>query len=350
MRCQEVKINGISIGDNYNVFIVAELGVCHEQHVELAEHFIEVASDAGIQAVKVESFQADELVLDKTITHTYGTINGEITENYYNLLKRLELTYDDIKKLKFKADKCDILFFSTVHNKKNVDVIDEIGVCAFKIASPDIINFPLLRYVATKKKPIFLDTGGAYIYEIEQAILTLEKMGIKDIIIMHNPSGYPAPPEKTDLRMISVLKKIFEYPVGLSCHTPGFDMVMAAIALGANVIEKPISRSKEIKNPEHIFSFLDVEAKDFVKRIRNLEKALGGKRRKDIDEKTLPRFIGRRGIYAKYDIKKGEKIDMDMILLAKPQKGIPVQFIDNIIGRRAKNDIKKHNPITWDDI
>lgn len=345
-----VRVGGKNIGDGEKTFTVVELGVCHEQNVELADHFIAVAKKAGADAVKVESFQADELVVDKTIEHEYGTTKGVKRENYYNLLKRLELSYDDFAKLKKKADEVGILFFSTVHNKHSVDFMESIGVCAYKIASPDIINYPLLRYVAQKNLPIFMDSGGAFMSEIDRAVVILEIAGAKDVIVMHNPSGYPAPPEKTDLRMISTIKNTFDIPVGLSCHTPGFDMVVASVALGANVVEKPISRNRDVENPEHIFSFLDIEAEEFISKIRTVETSLGNKRRSVVNEKSLPRFIGRRGTYAAKDLDPGEIISEENILFAKPWKGISVEFSNEIIGKKAKKALRRHTPILWGDI
>ncbi len=345
-----VRIGDKRIGDGEKVFIVVELGVCHEQSVKLAEHFIETAAKCGADAVKVESFQADELVIDKTIEHEYGTINGVKRENYYKLLKRLELSYSQFKQLKKKADKFGILFFSTVHNKKSVDFMVDIGVCAIKIASPDVINYPLIRYVAQKGLPTFMDTGGAFISEIDKAVCVLENEGVQDIIIMHNPSGYPAPPEKTDLRMIPTIKRLFDVPAGLSCHTPNFDMVVASVALGANVIEKPISRNKATESPEHIFSFLDTEAEEFVSKIRIVEISLGNKRRTVVAEKSLPRFIGRRGIYAAKDLNIGDEISEENIIFAKPWNGISVEFIDDVVGKKVNKPIEKNSPINWGDI
>jgi len=345
-----VRFREKNIGADEDVFIVVELGVCHEQKVELAEYFIEVAAKAGADAVKVESFQADELVIDKTLEHEYGTVKGAKKENYYELLKRLELSYGDYARLKKKADRAGIMFFSTVHNKYSVDFMESIDVCAYKIASPDVINSPLLRYVAPKGLPIFMDTGGAFIGEIERAVTVLESSGCNDLIIMHNPSGYPAPPDKTDLRMITAIKALLDVPVGLSCHTPGFDMVVASVALGADVVEKPISRNRNIESPEHIFSFLDKETDEFVSKIRTTEISLGKKRRIEVDEKSLPRFIGRRGIYAAKNLEPGEVVSEENIVFAKPWRGISVEFVDDVMGKLIKRKISKHQPLGWGDI
>lgn len=342
-----VRVGDRRIGSGEKTFVVFELGVCHEQNVELAEHFIEVAKKTGADAVKVEAFQADELVIDRSITHEYGTVSGVKRENYYQLSKRLELTFDDYARLKNKADKEGILFFSTVHNKRCVDFMESLGVCAFKLASPDIINYPLIRYVSAKGLPVFADTGGAFMSEIEKAVTEYRSAGLENLILMHNPSGYPAPPEKTDLRMIPSMKKLLDIPVGLSCHTPGFDMTVAATAIGADVIEKPISRNRHLQSPEHIFSFLDTEALEFISRIRTTEISLGKKRRDVVMEKSLPRFIGRRGIYAAKDLTAGKIISEEDVVFAKPWRGISVEFVDEVIGRKVNREINKHQPIEW---
>jgi N,N'-diacetyllegionaminate synthase len=345
-----VTIRDKQIGNGEDVFVVFELGVCHEQNVELAEQLIEAAAKAGADAVKTEAFQADEILADKTITTKYTTADGPVEENYYDLLKRLELSYDDLHRLKKKADEVGILFFSTVHNTKSVDFMDSINVCAFKLASPDIIHHPLLRHIATKNRPVFLDTGGAFIGEVEAAVDVLRHAGANDVLVMHNPSGYPAPPEKTDLRMMSTLKNVLEIPVGLSCHTPGLDVVMGAVAVGADIIEKPISRDQNIASPEHIFSFLKEDAESVVQRIRNMKIAMGEQRRMIVDEQSLPRFIGRRGLYATRDINPGETIEQDDVFFGKPLKGIPVNFVDQALGRKASVKILKHQPITWESL
>jgi sialic acid synthase SpsE len=195
-----------------------------------------------------------------------------------------------------------------------------------------------------------MDSGGAFMAEIDRAVTILANAGAKDLIIMHNPSGYPAPPEKTDLRMIPMMKSLFDIPVGLSCHTPGMDMVVAAVALGANVIEKPIARSRELESPEHIFAFLDTETEEFIAKIRTVETALGQARRTAVDEKSLPRFIGRRGLYAAADLDAGEVLGEKNLQMAKPWRGISIEFIDEVVGKKLKRPVKKHTPINWGDL
>jgi N,N'-diacetyllegionaminate synthase len=346
---KNITVGNLPVGDGHPCFIVVELGVCHEQNVELAKEFIREAKAAGADAVKVESFQADDFAFDKQLTHTYGIEGGQQTENYYSMLKRLELSYNDYAELKQEADSQGILFFSTVHNSNSADIMQSIGVCAFKIASSDVTNLPLIRDLAVRGLPIFMDTGGAYVGEVERAIREFEKHDCKDLILMHNPIGYPAPLDKTDLRMIPSLKCLFDIPVGLSCHTPGFDVVVAGTALGANAMEKPVSRNRSLPSPEHIFSFLVQETSEYVAKIRNIEIALGCKRRVVVSNDAYARKT-RRGLYSARTIKKGELLDVSNIVFGRPLKGIPVEIADEALGLRVRRDLSLHEPISWKDL
>jgi N,N'-diacetyllegionaminate synthase len=344
-----VKVGNKYIGQNQPVFIVVELGVCHEQNIELAKSFIKKAKLAGADAVKIEAFQADTLVMGKDVIHKYGTVKGEIEENYYELLKRLELSWDEMKELKQYADELDILFFPTVHNKEDIEFFEQLDVCAYKISSLDMTHVPLIKELCKVNKPIFMDTGAAYLSEIDISVRIFEEEGFENLILMHNPSGYPAPAEKTDLKMIPMLQEVFDLPVGLSCHTPGFDMVVAATAIGANVIEKPITRDNNILSPEHIFAFLDVETDIYVSKIRTTEIALGSKRRSKISNNAHAR-AKRRGIYLKNSLKAGDIIKESDLKYMVPNKGIDSRYAFDIIGKKLKNDKEANEPLTFKDI
>lgn len=344
-----VHVGPYRIGKQEDVFAVVELGVCHEQNVDLAIRFVETASRVGAHAVKVEAFQADDFVMDHSIVHRYGTTSGEVEENYYQLLKRLELAYDDYSLIKKKADELGILFFSTVHNKENADLMQAMGVCAFKIASSDVTNLPLIRDLAKRGLPIFMDTGGAYLGEVERAVREFEMEDFNQLILMHNPTGYPAPPEKTDLRFLSTLQTVFDVPVGLSCHTPGFDMVVAATALGCNVVEKPITRDRNIKSPEHMFAFQEEEAELFIRKIRTVQTSLGRSRRESIDPQAYARRT-RRGLYAKYDLEVGDILSASNVAFGRPLKGIPVEYADEVLGKPIRRSISAKQPIDWNDL
>ena len=346
---KSVCVGGTLVGNGHPVFVVVELGVCHEQNLDVAKHFVEVAKKIGADAVKVEAFRADEFVLDKSLKHTYGTAEGLVEENYYQLLKKLELSFDQIKEIKKKADELGILFFSTVHDKEDVDFFDELGVCAYKIASVDMTHKPLIKHLSGKGKPVFMDTGGAYLAEIDRSIRIFEEQGFNDLVLMHNPTGYPAPAKNTDLRIIPTLRDAFDVPVGLSCHTPGLDMVVASVAIGAHVIEKPITRDKNIRSPEHVFSFQDTEAEDFIHKIRNTEISMGSKRRSYVEETAHGR-AKRRGIYAKNNLKKGHFLTEKDLLYRVPNKGISSEFYEDILGKQISKSYVANEPLQRRDI
>ena len=343
-----VKVGNKLIGDKNPAFILIELGVTHEQDVELAKKFVEISANSGADAIKVEAFKSEDFAHDKKHIHTYGTKDGMVSENYYNMSKRLELSFDKILEIKKKADECNILFFSTVHNVDDVDLFDELNVCAFKIGSGDLNNFPLIDHISKKKKPVFMDTGAALLSEIDTSLRRFENRGFNDLILMHNPVGYPAPPEKTDLRIIRTLKSVYNVPVGLSCHTPGFNMTIASIALGANVIEKPITRDNSIKGPEHVFSVLDSDVKSYVDIIRNIETCLGSNYRALTEASAHGRR--RRGIYAKHNIKEGSIIKKDDLIYLMPNQGISVEHYELIVGKVIKKSYLKNEPIQLKDI
>lgn len=344
-----VKVGNKLIGQDQPVFIVVELGVCHEQNIEVAKSFIKRAKEAGADAVKIEAFQADTLVIGKDIIHKYGTIKGEREENYYELLKRLELSWDEMKELKKYADELDILFFPTIHNKEDIEFFEKLDVCAYKISSLDMTHVPLIKELCKVNKPIFMDTGAAYLSEIDMSVRIFEEEGFENLILMHNPSGYPAPAEKTDLKMIPALQDIFNLPVGLSCHTPGFDMVVAGTAIDANVMEKPITRDNNILLPEHIFAFLDVETDLYVSKVRTTEICLGVKRRSNIADTAHAR-AKRRGIYLKNSLKAGDIIEENDLKYMVPNKGIDSRYTFDVVGKKLKYDKNENEPLTFEDI
>jgi len=329
--------------------VVVELGVCHEQNIDVAKHFIDVAKENGADAVKVEAFRADDFVSDKAIMHTYGTAEGIVEENYYQLLKRLELSFEQVADIKKYADEKEILFFSTVHDQEDVDFFEELDICAYKIASLDMLHSPLIKHLCTKNKPVFMDTGGAYVEEIAKSLQMFKDEGFQNLVLMHNPMGYPAPSDKTDLRMIPSLQNMFEIPVGLSCHTPGLDMVVASVAIGTNVIEKPITRDKTTKGPEHVFSFQDDEAKDFIYKVRNTEICMGNKIRTDIDEKSHAR-AKRRGIYIKTDLPKGHLLTFNDLVYRVPNTGVSSEYFEDVLNKKLLRAYKEGEALQERDL
>ena len=347
METNCVKIGNIEISDNKKVLIVAELGVTHNGSVAEAKQLMKAAVEAGMDIIKCEMFVADRLVGDRNMIYKTMTNQGPYEKNYYQLLKDLEFSKEELIELKRYADELNIPFFGTCFDFEEIDFAVENGFDAIKFSSGEITHYPLLQYGAKTGLPIFIDTGGSLLFEVEKAVMTVRNEGNENVIIMHNPSGYPAVPERTNLRMIQSIKNICNKPVGLSCHTPGRDAVIAAVAIGANAIEKPLTLDKNYYGDEHIFSLQIDEFKEYVEAIRFIEKAMG-KNERFLDEfEEAIRKAGRQSLIAAIDLKEGDILSLENTRFARPNKGIIPEHIDIAIGRKIRQNIGKNEFITW---
>ena len=246
-----IKISNKLIGEDEPCFIIAEAGVNHNGDINLAKKLIDIASNAGADAVKFQTFKAEKLVLQDTDKAEYQMKSTGSEESQYHMLKKLELTESDFEELKTYAEKKNIIFLSTPFDNESVDFLDNIGVPLFKIASGEITNLPLLQHIAKKNKPVILSTGMATLGEIEEALYTLLNEGLRDIIILHCITSYPAKAEEANLNVIKTLRSCFKLPVGLSDHTLGINISLAARVLGACVIEKHFTLDNKLPGPDH---------------------------------------------------------------------------------------------------
>ncbi|HAT1942969.1 TPA: N-acetylneuraminate synthase family protein [Legionella pneumophila] len=344
------------VGEGHECYIVMELGVTHEGDLGLAKEMILAASEAGANAVKVECIIPNLLVAQEyqpKLDYSFTTYSGkDIKENYYKLLQRLSLSMDEIAQLKEYADTCNIAFFGTAFDIVTIDFLKSIGSCAIKISSGEISHYPLLIKAARSELPVFMDTGRANMTEICSAVEVLRLNGCDTPIVMHNPSGYPCAPENVNLPVIQRYKRILDIPVGLACHSRGNEMVLGALALGANLIEKPISRDNTIEDDEHIFSVNINQVSDYVKQIRTLEKGLIYNR-----EKLFPRVNDsldknkfRQSIVATVDLKPGDKLTTDAYSFARPGYGIEPKLADKIADRLVIREVRKGELIQWEHL
>jgi N-acetylneuraminate synthase len=345
----KVRIAGKWIGDGEPCFIVAEAGVNHNGEIRLAKKLIDVAKSAGADAVKFQAFETGSLV---TPTAEKAEYQKKRTGDgfQYAMLKKLELTPSDFKTLSKHAKKKGIIFLSTPYDAVNADLLDEIGVPAFKIASCDITNLPLLEHIAKKKRPIILSTGMSTMSEIREALHTINKTGNKDVILLQCTSDYPAKLEDANLRAIPTLKQTFKVQVGYSDHTVGIYPPIAAVALGASIIEKHFTLDRNLPGPDHKMSLEPVELKEMIKAIRCVERALGSRDKKPtMSEEKMKKFM-RKSIVARVNIAKGTTISEGMLTIKRPGTGIEPKYFAKIIGYKAKKDIKKDEVITWDKV
>jgi len=345
-----VNLWDYKIGDGNPPFFVAELGICHEGKLEVALELTKAAYDAGAHCIKTEAFQRKSLVFDPSATMTYSIKGKKITTPLSEHMEKYELSFEEHHQIKKYCDELKIPFISTAHDFEAVDFLESIKAAAIKIASPDIIHYPLLRYIAKKKMPVFLDTGSSYQYEIEIAVKNLRDYGLEDIIINHNPQGHPAPAEKHDLRIIPRLKEIMNVPIGLADHYEGYEMLYSAVAIGANTVEKPISRDRFLCEPERNWSISICDLPNVLKNIQLIYSSLGQPERKMLKTSEQYRIQNRVCCLAGKDLTPGDLITFENVIFGRPRKGIGVEYWDIIAGRSLNKQKKKNDFIQWEDL
>ena len=332
------------IGGKHPTYIIAEIGSNHNRDIDIAKKMIEEAAIADVDAVKFQTFKAEKLYSKKAPKFSKDSIKP------FDLIKSIEIPREWHSELFKYAKNKRLEFISSPFDYEAVDDLYNIGVPAFKIASFEIVDLELLKYVAKKGCPIILSTGMATLEEIEEALTAIRSQGNDDIILLHCNSMYPAPVEIVNLNAIHTMSNAFKIPIGFSDHTMGIHIPIAAVAKGAKVIEKHFTLDRTMKGPDHHFAVEPNELKQMVQNIRDIEKAAGtGIKERAKDEQEMYEK-GRRSIIAAQDIPKGAKITRDKIVIKRPGYGIKPKFLDIVIGKEAKVDIEVEQWITWDMI
>lgn len=327
-------------------FIIAEISANHSQDYKRAVALIKKAKAAGADAVKFQTSTPDGLTID--VNNKYFRIKHRRWggQTLYQLYKKAYTPWRWFKKLKKIADDAGITFFSTAFDKTAVDFLEELNVPMHKIASFELVDLPLIEYAAKTKKPLILSTGMATISEIKEAVNAAKKAGARDITLLKCVSSYPAKPEEMNLRTIPHMKKIFNCSVGLSDHTLEIGVSLAAVALGAEVIEKHFTLSRKQKTLDSFFSIEPEELKLLVDNIRAAEKALG-KVNYGLTKEGRKNLVFRRSLFVVKDIKKGEIFSEDNIRSIRPAYGLKPKYLRLILGKMAKRDVKKGTPLDW---
>ena len=337
---KRIKINDKLVGEGQPCFIIAEAGVNHNGDITLARELIRAAGDAGADAVKFQTFKAEDLVSDNAEKAPYQKLNTPENESQIEMLKKLELKNKDFKELSRYTGKRGMLFLSTPFDMKSVDLLEEIGVPAYKVASGEINDLPLLTYIAQQHKPVILSTGMSTPGEIKDALMTIRREGTRNIVLLHCVSNYPTKMEDINLRAMATLRLAFKVPVGLSDHTLGITVPIAAVALGACVIEKHFTLDKKLSGPDHKASLEPGELKAMVKAIRDVEKAMGNGIKKPVPDEEQNKIAARRSIVAQVVIPRGTVITREMLAIKRPGSGLEPRYINSIIGRKAKQNMK----------
>ena len=323
--------------------IIAEAGVNHNGSLELAFELIDAASEAGADIVKFQTFKAENLVTKSAAKADYQLGTTNVQETQFEMIKKLELSYDMHLKLISKCKEKGIRFSSTGFDASSVDLLIELGVDFLKIPSGEITNLPYLRHVGSKGLPIILSTGMCTMQEVRNALEVLEEDGSKksDITVLHCNTEYPTPMEDVNLLAMLSIEKELGVKVGYSDHTLGIEVPIAAAAMGATVIEKHFTLDRGMEGPDHAASLEPGELKKMVDSIRNIEKALGDREKKPSVSEKKNIAIARKSIVANKPIMIGEVFDEHNLTVKRPGTGISPMYWDNILGTKSK---KMYNP------
>jgi N-acetylneuraminate synthase/N,N'-diacetyllegionaminate synthase len=346
----QIVIGGKTIGGDAPCFIIAEAGVNHNGDMALARKLIDVAVDAGADAVKFQTFKVDMLTSPNTPKATYQVGTTGSDESQDDMLRKLELSYEDFRALEAYCQERGIAFISTPFDHDSVDFLGSLGVPAFKVPSGETTNLPLLAHIARMGKPVILSTGMSYLSEVERAIRTMNDAGNHEIAVLHCVSNYPTAPEDVNLRAMHTIASAFGVPVGFSDHTMGVEIPIAAVALGAKVIEKHFTLDRNMPGPDHRASLEPDELAQLVRDVRAVEKAIGDgiKRPKPCEMDT--RAVARRSICLRNGLQPGETIAEQDLIALRPAGGIPPDQYDLVVGRRLRHAVSPHIALKWEDI
>jgi N-acetylneuraminate synthase/N,N'-diacetyllegionaminate synthase len=347
---KKIRIGDRLLGESEPTFIVAEIGVNHNGSVNRARKLIDAAKSAGADAVKFQAYKTERIVTKYAEKAKYQKETTDPKKSQYDMLKKLELKDADFVELHRYAKKRSIIFLSSAFDEESVDLLAGLDVSAFKVPSGETTNFPLLRHIAEKKKPIILSTGLSTLDEIGEAIRVMEEKGVEDIVLLHCVTSYPAKAEDVNLRVMDFLKRSFGCPVGFSDHTLGISIPIAATALGAVLIEKHFTLDKKMSGPDHRASLEPDEFKQMVTAIRDVEKAMGdGIKRLTKGEEQIKK-AARRSVVARVKIRKGTVIRENMLDLKRPGTGLEPKDLSKILGKKAKKDILADELITLEKL
>lgn len=334
-----IKIEGHMVGPGYPCFIIAEAGVNHNGDLETALGLIDAAAEAGADAVKFQTFVAERLVTRDAPKAAYQTRSTEADESQYEMLSRLQLSHEAHRKLMAHCQAKGILFLSTPFDEESVELLEKLDVAAFKVSSGEITNLPFLSHLARKNRPMIISTGMSDLSEVESAVHAVESAGNHSFILLQCVSSYPANPADANLRAMRTMEQAFGAPVGYSDHTPGIAVAIAAVALGACLIEKHLTLDRTSPGPDHQASLEPDELRVLIEGIRAVEAALGHGRKEPASIEASTAAVARKSLVAARDIPSGTILTEEMIAIKRPGTGLPPSMLPNLVGRAVRTDI-----------
>ena len=349
MGCRGFEIDGRNIGPKFPPYVIAEMSANHNGKLERALEIIEMAKSCGADAIKIQTYTADTMTID--CDKEDFQIHGGLWDGYnlYRLYEWAQTPYEWHKPMFDHARKIGITLFSTPFDETAVDLLKDLNAPAYKIASFEAIDLPLIEYVARTGKPMIISTGMANLEEITEAVETARQAGCSDLVLLHCISSYPAPVEQSNLLTIPDLAERFDAISGLSDHTLGTTVSVASVALGACVIEKHVTLSREEKGPDSEFSLEPHELETLCRDTKDAWLALGkaGYERKAAEEGNV---MFRRSLYIVHDLNDGDLLTQDNLRSIRPGFGLAPKCIDALLGKRVSRDVKRGTPVAWEMI
>lgn len=337
---------------NEKVLIIAEAGVNHNGNIELAKRLIDEAKETGADIVKFQTFIAEKVISSNAAKAAYQVNNTSTSESQLDLVKKLELSFDDFRYLKKYASEKGIEFLSTPFDTESIFFLKQLGIRIFKIPSGEITNLPYLTLIGSFGMEVIISTGMCTLDEIGRALDILIKAGtpLDSITVLHCSTEYPTPMEDVNLRAMLQIKERFGVQVGYSDHSKGIEVAIASVALGARVIEKHFTLDKNMEGPDHKASLDPAELKQMVDAIRNIEIAMGDGIKRPMSSEIKNIAIARKSIHLSRDITEGTLLSSDMLEMKRPGDGISPMEIDTVIGRRVNKDLTADHKLSFNDL
>lgn len=342
-----IEIKGRKIGPGQPAYIIAEMSANHAGSIERAKEIIHAAKEAGADCIKIQTYTPDTMTIDCDDPVFYidgGTWEGE---NLYKLYQKAYTPWEWQQELKDEADRIGIDFLSTPFDKTSVDFLEGIGLEFYKIASFELVDIPLIEYIASKGKPIIMSCGMGTLGEIEDAVGAIKRQGNDKFALLKCSSAYPAVTDEMNLRTMVNMGQVFQVPVGLSDHSFGYLGAVLGVAMGARIIEKHFCLDRGIQNPDCSFSMEPAEFKEMVAQVRIAEKALG-KVSYGPTPQDYQSMLVRRSIFVVEDIKAGELLTEKNIRVIRPSQGLAPKYYSEVMGKKALTDIKRGTPLSFD--
>lgn len=345
-----IRIGDRLVGDGQPCFVIAEAGVNHNGRLNLALELVDVAAEAGADAVKFQTFRADKLVTRNAPRARYQTTNTGTTESQFEMLRSLELSDADHRVIVDRCRQRGIVFMSTPFDEDSGTFLNSLAMPVFKIPSGEVTNLPYLRHIAGFGKPIILSTGMCTLGEVEEAVATIEHAGNRQIAILHCVSNYPAAPAEANLRAMATMKSAFGYPVGYSDHTLGILIGVSSAVLGACVLEKHFTLDRSMPGPDHAASAEPAELRQLIQSLRLVESAMGDGRKRPSASEGDTAQVARKSLVAAIDLPAGTELTENVIASRRPGTGLAPAMKPFLMNRRLVVDLAAGDLLRLEDV